>query len=54
MPVPIVKIHSESTLLGGAGNVVSNLNAFGANIHVISVLGDCDNSTILIKLLEDI
>jgi D-beta-D-heptose 7-phosphate kinase / D-beta-D-heptose 1-phosphate adenosyltransferase len=53
-PVPIVKIHSESTLLGGAGNVVSNLNAFGANIHVISVLGDCDNSTILIKLLEDI
>ena len=38
-PVPIVSINKESTMLGGAGNVLNNLNALGAKIDVISVVG---------------
>ena len=53
-PIPIVNIDSESSSLGGAGNVINNLKALGAKIDVISVLGDCENSIKLIRLLEDI
>ena len=34
-PVPVVKIYQETSVLGGAGNVINNLNALGANIDVI-------------------
>ena len=34
-PVPIVRVDKESTLLGGAGNVINNLKALGAKIDVI-------------------
>jgi len=53
-PVPIIDINNESTLLGGAGNVINNLKALGSEIDVISVLGNCNNSKILKKLLEKI
>lgn len=38
-PVQIVDIQHESTVLGGAGNVVSNLVALGATVNVCSVIG---------------
>jgi len=50
-PVQIVNIDSESTLLGGAGNVLNNLNALGAEVDVISVIGECDVSKELKDLL---
>ena len=53
-PVPIVSIDKESSILGGAGNVINNLKVLGANIDIISVLGDCSNSIELKKMLENI
>ena len=51
-PVPIVTISSESTILGGAGNVINNLKSLGAKVDVISVVGHCAVSLELKKLLE--
>ncbi len=53
-PVPVVNIASESYALGGAGNVVSNLLAFGAKVDVISVIGDCENSVRLTRMLTEV
>jgi D-beta-D-heptose 7-phosphate kinase / D-beta-D-heptose 1-phosphate adenosyltransferase len=53
-PVPVVNVDSESTVLGGAGNVINNLNALGALVDVISVIGDCKTSKELKDLLCDI
>ncbi len=38
-PVPVLHIKEESTMLGGAGNVVRNLEALGSDITFISVVG---------------
>ena len=53
-PVQVVNITSESTVLGGAGNVINNLNALGAQVDVISVIGGCEISDELKLLLGDI
>src|ERR1700744_5624179 len=52
-PVPIVNVGNESTTLGGAGNVVQNLVALGANVTVAGIIGDDDTGRQLIKILED-
>ena len=38
-PVPVVNIFNQTTLLGGAGNVINNLKTLGANADIISVIG---------------
>jgi D-beta-D-heptose 7-phosphate kinase/D-beta-D-heptose 1-phosphate adenosyltransferase len=53
-PVQIVNVKSESSVLGGAGNVINNLNALGAQVDVISVIGGCEISDELKKMLTDI
>ena len=53
-PVPVVNVDSESTVLGGAGNVINNLKALGAEVDVISVIGECETSKELKDLLCDI
>ena len=53
-PVQVVNIGTESTLLGGAGNVVNNLNVLGAEVDVISVIGTCEASEELKELLLNI
>ena len=53
-PVPVVNIDSESTVLGGAGNVINNLNALGAVVDIISVIGECEASKELKDLLCNI
>ena len=53
-PVQVVNVKSESAVLGGAGNVINNLNALGAKVDVISVIGDCEISDELKTLLTDI
>ena len=50
-PVQIIKVDNESILLGGAGNVVNNLKTLGAEVDVISVVGECETSVELKKLL---
>ncbi|MCH2034038.1 MAG: D-glycero-beta-D-manno-heptose-7-phosphate kinase [Tenacibaculum sp.] len=39
-PVPVVKINNDITNIGGSGNVVNNLLAFGAQADILSVIGD--------------
>jgi len=53
-PVQVVNVHKESTVLGGAGNVINNLRALGAKVNVISVIGDCLVSKELTTLLDAI
>jgi len=53
-PVQVVNVNSESTLLGGAGNVINNLSALGAVVDVISVIGQCEASDELKDLLSNI
>ena len=53
-PVQVVNIEHESAVLGGAGNVINNLKALGAQVDVISVIGGCEISDELKELLADI
>ena len=53
-PVQIINVENESKILGGAGNVINNLNALNAKVDVISVVGDCNSSEELKKLLSKI
>ena len=51
-PVPVVDIKEESSVLGGAGNVIDNLVALGANVGVLSVVGDDDVAEELKYLID--
>ena len=53
-PVQVINVKSESAVLGGAGNVINNLNALGAQVDVISVIGGCEISDELKVLLGNI
>ncbi|RUM74192.1 MAG: bifunctional heptose 7-phosphate kinase/heptose 1-phosphate adenyltransferase, partial [Sulfurovum sp.] len=53
-PVQVVSIDKENAVLGGAGNVLSNLRALDAQVSLYSVIGDDDNATLLRKLIENI
>ena len=53
-PVPVIKIESQSIVLGGAGNVINNLCSLGANVDMISVVGQCEVAKELNALLGKI
>ena len=53
-PVQVIDVQKETSVLGGAGNVVNNLRALGANVTVMSVLGDDEVAIELQNMLEDI
>jgi len=38
-PVQVVNVSKETSVLGGAGNVINNLHALGASVSVASVIG---------------
>ncbi len=48
-PVQVVDIVREELRLGGAGNVVNNLAALGAQVAVCSVVGEDENGWALLK-----
>ena len=52
-PVQIVSIEKETSVLGGAGNVIHNLIDLGAKVDVISVIGDDENAQELKQLLTE-
>lgn len=52
-PVPIVNVKNESTTLGGAGNVVQNLVALGAQVTVAGVIGDDIHGKQIISVLQE-
>ncbi len=39
-PVPILSIKRENSMLGGAGNVLSNLAGLGVKSYILSVIGE--------------
>lgn len=51
-PVQVVDIKNETTVLGGAGNVLSNLASLGAKVHVASVIGNDPNGNALVEKLR--
>lgn len=53
-PVQVVAIEKETSVLGGAGNVVHNLAALGAHIDVLSVIGNDSNANELKSLMYEI
>lgn len=53
-PVQVVVIERETSVLGGAGNVINNLSALGAKVEVLSVIGDDSNAEELKTLLGNI
>ncbi|PLY15258.1 MAG: bifunctional heptose 7-phosphate kinase/heptose 1-phosphate adenyltransferase [Sulfurimonas sp.] len=53
-PVQVVDVAKETTLLGGAGNVINNLVTLGAKVSVGSVIGDDENGKELLNMLRRI
>ena len=52
-PVQVVDIDRETTVLGGAGNVINNLITMGSKVSVLSVIGEDDNGKELLGMLEN-
>lgn len=53
-PVQVVDITRETTVLGGAGNVINNLVTLGARVSVSGVIGDDENGEELRSMLSTI
>ncbi len=53
-PVQVVDIARETTVLGGAGNVINNLVTLGARVSVAGVIGDDENGEELRAMLNAI
>ena len=39
-PVPVLRVETEESMPGGAGNVLRNLVAIGARVCFVAVVGD--------------
>ena len=53
-PVPVVDVTRREIRAGGAGNVVKNLHALGAEVALVSVVGQDTSGADLTNLLEDV
>jgi D-beta-D-heptose 7-phosphate kinase/D-beta-D-heptose 1-phosphate adenosyltransferase len=53
-PVQVVDIAKETTVLGGAGNVINNLRVLGAEVSVASVIGQDNIGDELLTMLDTI
>jgi rfaE bifunctional protein kinase chain/domain len=51
-PVPVVAVTKREQRIGGAGNVALNVRALGAEVSVISVLGNDEEGQKLIDMLD--
>lgn len=52
-PVPIVSLHHKEQRIGGAANVCLNCCSLGAEVFVLSVLGNDEEGIILERLMQD-
>jgi rfaE bifunctional protein kinase chain/domain len=52
-PVPVVALDKKEHRIGGAGNVALNLSALGAQVSILSVMGNDDNGSTLIELFNE-
>jgi len=53
-PVPVVLVEKETFLLGGATNVVNNIQSLGGKVSVCGVVGDDEMGQKIIKEMEHI
>jgi len=53
-PVQVIDVQKETSVLGGAGNVVNNLIALGSDVTVVSVIGDDEIAQDMLKMLDKI
>ncbi len=51
-PVQVVDVQNETTVLGGAGNVLNNLLALGCRVSIAGVIGDDENGAELAAMLN--
>jgi D-beta-D-heptose 7-phosphate kinase/D-beta-D-heptose 1-phosphate adenosyltransferase len=51
-PVPVVRVESESSAIGGAANVAANVVALGAKAGVVGCVGSDENGVILRAALK--
>ena len=52
-PVPVVSVSKREKRIGGAGNVALNVQALGASVAVLSILGDDEDGVQLKQLLQE-
>ena len=52
-PVPVTKINSIKSVLGGAANVAANLAYLECKVYMGGVTGDDENRSLLEKLMDD-
>lgn len=52
-PIPVLEVQDEAVMIGGAGNVVRNLVAFGASAELVAVVGDDPAGAELTSLLTE-
>ena len=52
-PVPVVRVETESRLLGGAGNVARNISSLGGSPLLLGVIGDDQNGAALEALCSE-
>ena len=52
-PVPVVAVSKREQRIGGAGNVALNVQALGASVAVLSILGDDEDGVQLKQLLQE-
>jgi len=51
-PIPVLKVDDETAMLGGAGNVVRNLAALGAQAAFVGVVGSDDAAADVRRLVD--
>jgi D-beta-D-heptose 7-phosphate kinase/D-beta-D-heptose 1-phosphate adenosyltransferase len=51
-PVPVLRVVRQEEALGGAGSVVADIAALGAQVFAVGVVGDDADATALTALLE--
>ena len=53
-PIPVLRVERETVMLGGAGNVASNLAALGGGGHFVAIVGDDDAGDEIARLLKNL
>ncbi|HYD32720.1 MAG TPA: D-glycero-beta-D-manno-heptose-7-phosphate kinase, partial [Azospirillaceae bacterium] len=52
-PIPVLRITRTTAMLGGAGNVAANLAALGCAPHFVSVVGDDEAGSAVMRLMVE-
>ena len=52
-PVPVIKVNSNETRLGGAANAALNAKQLGAQVTISGIIGNDSNGAIVKSLLKD-